>query len=81
MFLVHLVFGVLAGNCLVSMKILDIDRPCPRLPHGPQVVRKLNLYVKREIDQTWDQTLGDFKIFNDTRQFSSMEDKLSIKFL
>lgn len=77
MFLVHLVFGVLAGNCLVSMKILDIDRPCPRLPHGPQVV----LHVKREIDQTWDQTLVDSKIFNYTRRFSSMEDKLSIKFL
>jgi hypothetical protein len=67
-FLVHLVLGVLARNSLVSIKILDIDRPCPRLPDGPQVVRKLNLLVKREIDQTWDHTLVDYKIFNDTRQ-------------
>ena len=69
MFLVHLVFGVLAGNSLVSIKILDIDRPCPRLLHGPQVDCKLNLHVKGDIDQNWDQILVDFKIFNDTMIF------------
>lgn len=59
----------LAGNSLVSIKILDIDKPCPRLLHGPQVGCKLNLHVKREIDQNWVQTLVDFKIFNDTMIF------------